>query len=238
MLNLKDICDDSKFPPTKVFFSRRNKVCLKESERNGEKIYLVVKEHPDEILASLEVKTLTSLYAKKVKVPYCYGHYKEKVVTEYLSGVLLNVLVDDFSDYGSDWIAELASWYFAFHSNNLNNEGQVLLKADNNLRNFIYHKGSFYGFDFEEPLYGHEEEDLGECCAYILTNSPAFTEEKYFIVKEFIKAYLKLNPLLNTNRVEEEIIRNLYILGERRPKQKDEILANIEAFGFNSYFTS
>lgn len=236
LLNLKDICNDSNFPPIKIFFSRRNKVYLKEIRIDGDRKYIVVKEHPDEQMASQEVKVLNNLYEKEVRVPFCYGQYDNKVVTRYVPGVLLNILVDNFTEYGADWITELANWYFTFHSNNLNKEGKVLLKADNNLRNFIYHQGRIYGLDFETPIYGIPEEDLGECCAYILTNSPAFTEEKYFIIKGLINAYIKYDSLISIERVTQEIINNLFILSERRPNQKAEILTNIEAFQLNFHF--
>lgn len=236
MIILKGICDDNQHLPTEKFFSRRNKVYMKNVKVDGELLSIVIKEHPNEKKAEEEVNILKYLYEKQVKVPLCYGRFENKVCTKYLAGILLNQLVDNGNKYGYNWINELAKWYAAFHGTTLNDEGKALLKLDNNLRNFMLYEDVIYSFDFEGPVYGFPAQDIGECCAYILTNTPAFTEEKYYIIRNLIIKYMELSKLNIFDEIKYEIEHNLHKICQYRPKQQDEILAHlpqIQLFALN-----
>jgi len=199
-----------------VFYSKRNRVYLGEAEIHRQIMDTVVKEYPNDAAAEDEFQILYMLSKLNVRVPIPYGIIHNTVYMQYLPGILLTEIIDNLSLYSRDWIADLAGWYYRLHRATLQENGLVMLKDDNNLRNFIYYQGSFYGLDFEKCVYGFPEEDIGQCCAFILTNYPDFTAEKLEVVGELVDHYCSCNSAVSESMIKAEIHHALEVLAERR----------------------
>jgi tRNA A-37 threonylcarbamoyl transferase component Bud32 len=212
----------------KCFHSRRNRVSLNEMESNGCVLPVVVKKYPDMEAASREYRLLKELSSLGINVPTAYGMHGNVLYLQYIEGTLLTHIIDDVSSFPARWIAGLAGWFYKFHRANSREDGSVMLKDDANLRNFIFYENSaFYALDFEAEVFGRPERDISECCAYILSNNPPFTTEKFAVVNKFIDCYCKLDDTAHKGAVKEEIKKSLKTIAGYRQQQEDDILASL-----------
>ncbi|MCL0032712.1 hypothetical protein M1N12_02790 [Peptococcaceae bacterium] len=206
----------------KKFYSKRNEVFLvKVGYKKSFKV--VMKKYNTEKEAKREFYNLNYLLSKGINVPRPYKVNKNLIFMQYIEGKLLVDLLDtDLLSY-KNWVKKLAYWFFKMHNVTCCNTGLGLLKGDVNLRNFIFHRGDFFGLDFERCMYGHPKRDIGEICAFLLGHYPLLTAEKFCIVRDFIHYYLTYNfGIGNFNadkpEIEREIFKSLERMAFRREK--------------------
>lgn len=211
----------------RCFHSRRNRVSLNEIESDGRILPVVVKEYQSADAAQGEYRLLKRLGSLDINVPSVYGIHENVLYMHYIDGTLLTNIIDDVSSYPSRWITGLAGWFYGFHKAGLQEDGSVMLKDDANLRNFILVEDTFYALDFEAEVFGRPEQDIAECCAYILSNSPSFTAEKFEVVNKFIDCYCKLDSSADKKVVKEEIKNTLQVIAGYRKQQRDHILNSL-----------
>lgn len=216
-------------PGPKTFYSKRNRVWRTRLVWNGQEIDAVAKKYLEPSGTRREYEILQSLTDLGVAVPLPLCVQQDTLYMEYLPGIILTDLLDRGGVTGQEWIRELARWFYVLHDSTRQGNGVVMLKDDNNPRNFILYRGVFYGLDFEIERYGQAEQDIGSCSAFMLSNSPAFSEEKVCIVKQFIQCYMQYNQTISNISIEKEIQNALYELAKRRPNQKEEILLNMDS---------
>lgn len=169
--------------------SKRNQVykVLLHKNRNSQ-LAIMKKYSPSNLnLLEIEYKNITMLKESGILVPKIIHKNCNSLIMEYIEGELVVDLVDRL-DTG-DWIDKLALWMSELHK--LSRGNSSLLKKDVNLRNFIYKDGQIYGLDFEEIVHGDGRIDLGNICFFILTNEPAYENEKHIMVKQFLQSYEK-----------------------------------------------
>lgn len=219
-------------PEIKLFHSKRNRVTLKEMERDNRVLPVVVKEYPNADAAQREYRLLRRLSSLSINVPSIYEVCGNVLYLQYIEGTLLTNIIDDVSSYPPGWIAALAGWFYKFHQANTRENGSVLLKDDANLKNFIFFENTFYALDFESEVYGRPEQDIAECCAYILSNDPSFTTEKFQVVNKFIGCYCKLDNTADKGALKEEIKIFLKSIAGYRKQQEDNILGSLPLVDF------
>lgn len=211
----------------KCFRSRRNRVTLCEMEMEGRILPVVVKEYPDAGAAQREYSLLRRLGGLNINVPYIYGVHENVLYMQYIEGTLLTDIIDNVSSYSSKLIAELAAWFYSFHRATVREDGLVMLKDDANLRNFIFFDNAFFALDFETEVFGRPEQDIAECCAYILSNDPPFTTEKFEVVNRFTGCYCKLDNTAEKGVIKEEIEKSLKTIAGHRKQQQEDILNSL-----------
>jgi tRNA A-37 threonylcarbamoyl transferase component Bud32 len=210
-------------PEVKCFYSRRNRVTLNEMKWDKRILPVITKEYSGADAALREYRLLKHLERLNINVPLVYGADGKVLYLQYIEGVLLNNIIDDVTAHAPNWISELACWFYRFHKANLQINGSVLLKDDANLRNFIFFLNSFYALDFENEVFGRPEQDIAECCAYILSNAPGFNGEKFKVVNKLVDYYCHLDSTADKEVIKTEIKKNLKILAGRRKYQEAEI---------------
>lgn len=211
------------------FLSKRNDVYLVAANINGVEQKLVLKEHRSPVAARREQVNLRCLYAAGVPVPRVLHRRGAVLYLEFLEGLLLADIVErDLIAVGT-WAPALAYWYFKLHQVARRQRG-VLLKSDNSLRNFIFKGGIFYGLDFEERRWGNPARDLGQVCAFILADRPAFDQKKFTFIDRFVDQYCLLKPAVQREQVELELVAGLKLLADRRPEESREIYRFLERY--------
>ncbi len=214
-------------PEIKRFHSRRNRVTLNGMVWDKRILPVVVKEYPDAYAALREYRLLRRLGSLHVNVPSVYGVHENVLYMQYIEGALLTHIIDAVSSYSPRWIAGLAEWFYGFHKANMQTNGAVMLKDDANLRNFIFYQDDFYALDFEAEIFGRPEQDIAECCAYILSNNPPFTTEKFDVINKFIDCYCKLDNTADKRVVKEEVKKSLKNIAGFRKRQEGYILGSL-----------
>ncbi|MBP7332119.1 MAG: hypothetical protein KBA08_07405 [Firmicutes bacterium] len=214
-------------PEIKHFHSRRNRVTLNEMVWDRRILPVVVKEYPDAYAALREYRLLRRLSSLYVNVPSVYGVHENVLYMQYIEGTLLTHIIDAVSSYSPRWIARLAEWFYGFHKANMQANGAVMLKDDANLRNFIFYQDDFYALDFEAEIFGRPEQDIAECCAYILSNNPPFTREKFDVINKFIDCYCKLDNTVDKRVFKEEVKKSLKNIAGFRKRQEGYILDSL-----------
>lgn len=171
------------------FVSKRNEVYLiKLCDCTDSRLAVLKKYSRDgHRLLDTEYENLQRLKAIGITVPEILYKNSDSLIMEYIQGELAADLAARL-DTG-DWVDGLALWMAKLHR--LVKGTDSLLKADVNLRNFIYSNGKIYGLDFENTAYGDMRTDLGNLCFFILTNTPSFKREKYIITKRLLSSYEK-----------------------------------------------
>jgi hypothetical protein len=99
-----------------------------------------------------------------------------------------------------------------------------MLKSDNNLRNFIYANNTVYGLDFEDCSWGFIEEDIGQVCAYILANRPAFSGARLSEISSLVREYFLYDNDLSFTEIKRIILEELLIMAQRRKEASAAIL--------------
>lgn len=205
----------------KNYFSRRTRVFQVQVKSNKESsARLVVKVHAEASAAELEYNNLMQLSAAGLNVPVPLGLDGRVLYLQHLEGLLLTDILERKLVPRAVWTKALACWCLQLH---LRKEAGAMLKTDNNLRNFIFREGAFYGLDFETISRGDPACDLGQLSAYILADRPAFTLFKRTAAAEFISYYLRFNIEISIHRIEEELLLELGRMAERRKDQTAEI---------------
>ena len=151
-----------------------------------------------------------------------------RLYLQHLEGLLLTEIVERSLVPQAVWTESLAQWYCRLHRATLDREGNVFLKTDNNLRNFIYREGSFYGLDFEDCSRGAPARDIGQLCAFILADRPAFTGAKQAAVAELVARYLSGSGLCSPEEIQRETRCELERMAERRLEEREAIKAFID----------
>lgn len=149
------------------------------------KNFFIMKKYNNTNILEREYKNITYLNSLSIPTPRVLIKTENCLFLNYFKGELISDLVEK-EDMGN-WIDELALWLVKLH--NIKSEKGSLLKADVNLRNFIYSEGKIYGLDFEDMGYGDPRSDLANICFFLLTNRPSFTRKKHLIMRRFLKRY-------------------------------------------------
>lgn len=199
-------------------FSRKNKVSLARARVGGKTLDVVVKEYREEAAARREYEVLVGLHRAGLRVPKPYACCGNVLFLEEIRGELLTHVIEKGTVPVDTWTRELALWFHEFHRGQEEN-GLFKLRNDNNLRNFIFSGGQFFGLDFEEVEYGPRERDLGQVSAFIISDRPSFTNEKYGAVARFVSYSRLLDPGLSPHEIERYMNEELVKLLERRKKK-------------------
>jgi hypothetical protein len=118
----------------------------------------------------------------------------------------------------------LTDWFAKFHDH-FTQETTTRIRGDAILRNFIL-TDRIWGVDFEESRLGRPEEDIASICTSLLSTTPMFTPEKYYLCKTFIKSYISLTKKQVSN-IADEIAHTLLLQIQWRPD--DEALLRLHA---------
>lgn len=218
------------------FHSKKNTVSLVSCREAGEDRLLILKEHKTAEKAAAEYETLAKLSEAGLAVPSPLGLAGNLLFLEFLEGLLLLDILEHNLVPRSVWTEALARWYRQLHTVTSLGDGNVLLKEDNNLRNFIFREGVFYGIDFETSSRGNPARDLGQLCAFILANRPAFTASRLAEASLVSRQYLTMDNNLSINLVETELILELERMARRRQDTSDSIKAYIAYLMINKNF--
>lgn len=210
-------------PVIEPMFSRRNTVFRSSICPDGIQKSVVVKRCRSVPEAEAEAKVLQMLREKKVFVPQVLGVNASSLLLEFIPGLLLSDIVDGNAPVPRDWVPELAGWFASLHTKTRNPQGLSLRKNDSNLRNFICTQAGFCGFDFEEEIYDHPEKDIGECCAYLLTYDPMFSEAGKDRAQRLVQEYRRAVMDCDSRRVRDETLRSLEGISRRRLSRSREI---------------
>jgi hypothetical protein len=205
------------------YYSRRNRVFRAEMPQGEAGVQcLVIKEFTTAAAAQREYSNLLQLAAAGVTVPTPLGLEGRRLYLQHLEGVLLADILEKDLVSSELWTKALAGWYARLHAQTAPGDSNALLKTDNNLRNFIFREGLFYGLDFELLSPGDPARDLGQICAFILADRPSFTPGKLAAASGLIRHYRCLNKL-PVSRIREELIRELERMAERRREESSSI---------------
>ncbi len=213
----------------KRFVSRKNEVDLVSCKVAGEELLFIKKTHKTVAGAENESIFLEKLLESKVPVPRLYALDNNILYLEHLDGYIFTDLLEHNLIPVHIWTEALARWFWTLHSSLKSEDGQVVLKNDNNLRNFIFSSNKVFGLDFEEYTLGFPEEDIGQVCAYILANRPAFTDGRLAEVTLFVSKYYTYNPEVSIVKVENIIIEGLMIMAERKKEDSSAIKAFVNS---------
>ncbi|MDY6827287.1 MAG: hypothetical protein SVV67_08990 [Bacillota bacterium] len=215
------------------YFSRKNhvlKIRLEDSSCPGS--LLILKKFPSARQAEMEFNNLLELKKSGIKVPWPMGLDGPALYMQYLEGLLLTDIIEKEMLPRAAWTGKMACWYANLHLSSIagkTGKNGALLKTDNNLRNFIYAGEDFYGLDFEEINTGDPARDIGQICAFILTDRPAFTMAKKTAAGELARRYLSLNRSANPARIEQEVLVELEKMAMRRKEEELSIREYINA---------
>jgi len=208
----------------KRYHSRRNevsKVCFLHDDYS--EVMLIIKKHVTHQKAEIEFINLLDLFKVGIKVPLPLAIDKNHIYLQHLGGMLLTDIIENNLIPQAVWTDKLASWYCNLHLATTDADGCAILKTDNNLRNFIFVNGEFYGLDFEELSSGDPARDLGQACAFILADRPAFTTTKKAAVSELAQRYYSLNKKVRPGQIEKEALLELKKMIERRKEEDHSI---------------
>lgn len=212
------------------YFSRRNRVFRAELSQGDRGVQcLVIKEHPTAAAAQREYSNLLQLAAAGVAVPAPLGLEGRRLYLQHLEGMLLADILEKELVPAELWSKALACWYARLHARTASG-GEVLLKGDNNLRNFIFSAGEFYGLDFEALCRGDPAADIGQLCAFILADRPSFTAQKQAVAAALIRHYRRLNRQISLPRIGEELSCELARMAERRREERASIQSFLASF--------
>lgn len=212
------------------YFSRRNRVFRVSPGLSGKRPgLLVVKEHAAACRAESEYNRLLALSAAGIAVPLPLALDGRLLYLQHLEGILLTEVIENNLAPQSAWTESLARWYRTLHESTAAANGSAILKTDNNLRNFLYRDGALYGLDFEESSRGDPAIDIGQICAFILADRPAFTPGKITAAAELARRYLDLNAPVTVERIEREMLRELERMALRRREERGEIRQFIDS---------
>ncbi len=206
------------------FSSRRNqviKVGMQMSCCPG--AMLVLKQYNVEAKAETEFINLLKLEQADIKAPRPLALSSNIVYLQYLNGLLLTDIIEKRLLAQSVWTEKLAGWYADLHKIGHDGSGRALLKTDNNLRNFIYADSNFFGLDFEEIEVGDPARDIGQVCAFILSDRPAFSIQKKAATAELVQHYCARNRVVRNGQIEKEVMIELEKMAERRRDERRAI---------------
>jgi tRNA A-37 threonylcarbamoyl transferase component Bud32 len=143
-----------------------------------------------------EVDVLHLCERGAVPVPKVIVAREGVILMEYITGEnLISHLNRTFSDSA---VRGMANWYLTFHS------ATNLVKGDSVLRNFIIHRGSLTGVDFEESHRGHWIEDIAGSAASLLDTDPVFDARKRVLAWVLLEEYLRLSGEERTSDIERQ----------------------------------
>lgn len=196
------------------FLSRKNRVYLvqRDSERFIVKVFS--SDRSDN-----EYRVLRDAYNAGIPVPRPVELKDRAILMEYVGGRTVNDLVDDGA--GPEPVLGVASWLARFHRTFAGEGGEVLLKSDAILKNFIL-ADRVYGIDFELSRRGRPEEDVGEAISFLLDTNPMFTGDKYRLAFAFISRYQDESGIILQD-IENSIARSLLEAASFRPGQQELI---------------
>lgn len=213
----------------RTYYSKRNTVQLLQYRHGPEEKFIILKKHRTLQGAEAEYNTLVHLNRVGLAVPAPLGREGKNLYLQYLKGELLVDVLENNLVPRPAWTRALALWYYTLHSKTASGGGTVMLKADNNLRNFLFRDGVVYGLDFEEIGGGDPARDLGQVCAYILANRPAFTAARLAEASAVTRQYQLLNLEVPLERIEKELILELRQMAQRRKELSETIKSFIDS---------
>jgi len=182
-----------------------------------------------------EEEILTKLYCSKVSVPKILKKDKKFLVLEYIDGQNLCDVVNSTLD--PKYIRMLAQWLANFHQTFSSGNGQVTLRGDSRLRNFVIKDDKIFGIDFEESEKGYFVKDVAEMAGSIFDTHPGLENPLFFptklkFISEFLKAYVatRNNPKINDELHEHFVpffIQTLKETADRRKYWDNVEISNI-----------
>lgn len=206
------------------YYSRRNQVSkVRVLDDHYSEASIIIKKHVSDRQAEIEFINLQHLIKAEIKVPLPLALDGKYLYLQHLDGILLTDIIENNLISQAVWTDKLACWYYNLHLISAGADGCALLKTDNNLRNFIFINGTFYGLDFEDLSCGDPARDLGQVCAFILADRPAFTGTKKASVSELAQRYYSLNKKVKPGQIEKEALLELKKMIERRKNEEHTI---------------
>lgn len=208
----------------KVFFSRKNSVSLHCYNAKVEEFLFIKKIYKTAGDAEKEYANLGKIVSLSIPAPKILACDGNALYLEYLQGIIFTDILEYNLLPAKIWTSALARWFWNLHSSTRDKYGRVILKYDCNLRNFLYANNMVYGLDFEDSVRGYPVEDIGQVCAYILANRPAFSRTRLAEVTLFVQNYCLYDQSLDLKKVESYIIDELIKMADRKKEQKPIIM--------------
>ncbi len=202
----------------KRFKSKKNTVFLISQQKR----FLVLKWYQKKRIDhfSKEYKILSQLKTTFLKPTLLEKNDTHRyLLMEYISADNVCDLINHKSllfNHKKQIILDLAHWFCKFHGF-FQLETNTYIHGDANLRNFLYNY-SIYGLDFEQTRIGKPIQDVSDICAFILTTTPSFTEEKKDLCHLFIETYEKKAKTMLHN-VQSQINQSVQRIKKRRMNQ-------------------
>ncbi len=181
------------------FKSKQNKVVLKDG--------IVVKTLQSQEALQREIEVLKKLKAAGLAVPAVVGAQGNSLRLEYIKGPTYEALAEKMT---AKQAAALGAWLRGYH------KATGALRGDVNLRNFIWHKETCVGLDFDEPLtFGGPEVDQGKIIAFTATYDPPFTFGKEKSCGLLLQAFLQRGG--GRAEIKKQYLLEIAAVKERRP---------------------
>lgn len=167
-----------------------------------------------------EISVLQEAYQKKLLVPQIIGTTADVLITEYIEGHNLCDLITQkpYLKYAKSLAVWLAKYHAAFQRAN----GQVLVKGDSRIRNFIMSNSQLFGVDFEESQYDDYHKDIAQACGSILDTDPLFTPKKLKLCQTLIHSYAKTRRIKSKKRLNKRIQKYLVPFLWETAKRRDD----------------
>ena len=154
-----------------------------------------------------ETSILQQATKHNIPVPHVIGTTTDVLVMDYIDAPNLCDLIT--LNPAPHYAHLFATWFAQYHTSFARTEGQVLLKGDARIRNFLIAKDQAVGVDFEESQTGIYTQDLAVVCGSILDTIPIFTPAKKMLCKEFLKWYALLRPVESLDQLTLETTSRL-----------------------------
>ncbi len=149
-----------------------------------------------------ETSILQWAHRRQIPVPKVLGTTSEVLLLEYIDAPNLCDLITLKPDPLFGHL--LASWLANFHRAFQRSNGQVLLKGDARIRNFLVFYDHLYGVDFEDSQPGPPHNDLAITCASILDTNPIFTHAKLRLCTTIIQQYAISRQISNMEELKSK----------------------------------
>lgn len=218
-------------PGTKIifpryFYSKKNQVTLLDMKKGGVRFQALAKYFvwgdPTQ-----EWEVLQQAHRAGLNTPKPININGNVIFMEFIPGRSLKSIADSGENIPAEMLGQ---WYGKFHRA-FKKEDSTILKGDGMLPNFIIHKDTkeLYGVDFEESSRGREITEIADFTTTLLSYGDSFSKDNLSRAGNFIKAYLKVNPvLLPPQEIKDLIRQNLARRISFMPELEKEILSQMD----------
>lgn len=224
----------------RFFESKKNQVALIESvpQASAARFQIIMKTYVWGERKK-EEEILKKLHELGIPVPKVIKAEKDILFLEYIPGENLRMLYNKeknpYTNTARKFDGLIARWLGNFHKTFAKN-GNVLLKGDMHIQNFILSGDILFGVDFEEASYGAPEYDLAQLFAVFLTQvirtggRPVGQTFRFADIKkhkkrvdDFIKIYSKTSGISVNKNIDKLIKQELVKISKYMPHLKNSI---------------